>query len=443
MTGSGTEPRIRTPGLRTWTRLAYLALLFLVLLAPFTFRLEAGYLLGRVGELLAPAALSTGDMVDAARNVLLLAGWGLLEVVTDDGRPRGRRVAAALTGGAAIGLTAELLQLGLPRRIPSLLDVATNAAGAGLGALGADLFERVAGRGDGERAGREIPAAALALPYALAILLEATFPLSREAARISSGGPLARAAWAMENFSWESAAVLPVFEFVLFLPAGFLLFAALHRAGARRGRALALAAGSGAALAVVGQLARAPLGEAVQLGPVLVHGLAVLLGAGIGAWWLRGVGSELGSSDEQSAATTATALYVGLLALWRLRPFVPDLDPAAITAELSLSRWSPVAALMSRGDLYVAADVLRSFALFLPLGILAGVADDRRAPSQASVGPDGIGAVVAVVLLLELGQAVVGERYFDGTDLVVTAAGGVLGWWWVRRGNDRASGAPG
>lgn len=411
---------------RAWVRVGYLALLGFALLSPLSFRWDAGFLAERLSSLLSPGTLTPGDVVDAARNVVLLAGWGLVEVVSDRGRSTRRRLVAAVAGGAAIGLAAELLQLAIPVRTPSLLDAATNAAGAGVGALATDASIRALDRWRRRPTALGVPSAALAVPYALAVLLEAAFPLLRSAdAGLQSGGPLARVAWSLEHFRWESVATLPLLDFLLFAPAGVLLAAAFWEIERTRGRAFRWAAGCGLGLALVGELAHAPLGLPLEAGPLLVHGGGLAAGAWVGA---RGFPRWLRRRRDGARIRDFLLGYVLLLALWRLRPFVPELDPGAVASELSLSRWSPLSALGARRDLYSVSDVLRSFLLFVPVGTsLAAWQRIRSSPAgRGALRP--MAWVVGLAFLLEGGQALVAGRFFDGTDLIIMAAGGAVAW---------------
>ena len=422
-------------GARAWTRAGYLAVLAFALLSPLTFRWDGGFLAERVARLLSPGTLTPGDAVDAARNVLLLAGWGLIEVVTDSGRSRRRRVLAALAGGAAIGVSAEVVQLALPERTPSLLDAAMNAAGAGVGALATDLSVRVLERWRRRPTALGVPAAALAAPYVLAVFLEAAFPLLRnQEAGLQSGGPLSRIAWSLEHFRWESITVLPPLEVLLFLPAGFLAAVALWEAERTRETAFTWAAVCGVSVAILGELAHAPLGVPIQLGPLAVHAAAFVAGARVGVRvfprWLRARSGTERVRDFLWA-------YVLVLVLWRLRPFVPELDPGTVASEFSLSRWSPLSALGARRDLYSVSDILRSFLLFVPLG--AAVAARERTDSVRTDRPAlrAIGWILGLAFLLEGGQALVAERFFDGTDLLVMAAGATVTWAVARVRADR------
>jgi VanZ family protein len=401
------------------------------LLSPLAFRGDPGFLADRIRELASPGAPTPGDMVDAVRNVVLFAGWGLLEVTTDRGRSTRRRVIRAAAGGAAIGLTAEVVQIALPERVPSLLDAAMNAAGAGVGAWATDASLRALRGWRGRPTALGVPSAVLAAPYTLAVALEAAFPLLRhEGPPGAYGGPLERTRWALENVRWESLAVVPLMDVALFLPAGVLLAAAFREAGRGAAGSLRRAAAVGAAVAVAGELAHAPLGRPIEVGPVLVHAGAVAGGAWIAAQgfpgWLR---RRRGGARTRDVGWG----YLLVLAVWRLRPFVPELDPGTLADELSRARWSPLSALGARRDLYAVSDVLRSFLLFVPVGALVAAAGrtaaGRRPPSTLRA----VSLVLGVALAAEAGQIVVAARFFDGTDALVTAAGGLVAWAALRR----------
>ena len=68
-------------GAYPWARAAYVGLLVLALLSPFEFHWEPSLLSRELSGALDPS-LSPGDAVDAVRNLVLFAGWGLLWVAT-------------------------------------------------------------------------------------------------------------------------------------------------------------------------------------------------------------------------------------------------------------------------------------------------------------------------------------------------------------------------
>lgn len=81
---------------------------------------------------------------DVSTNVVGYAPLGFLLVLgmLRSGWPRGAVLLATLAGGV-LSLSMEFLQIYLPRRVPSNLDLLLNIAGALLGALSAALLERL------------------------------------------------------------------------------------------------------------------------------------------------------------------------------------------------------------------------------------------------------------------------------------------------------------
>lgn len=127
--------------------LAYLALMTAIItLAPFRFQLTPAH-----------GITSIWSWSDLVMNVLMFAPFGFVYQLT---RPRGAppdwpRVVLL---GALLSGAIETAQLFAPERYTSLLDVATNAAGAGVGAW---LFARVSERLEGDDA---VQSLALELP---------------------------------------------------------------------------------------------------------------------------------------------------------------------------------------------------------------------------------------------------------------------------------------
>lgn len=408
-----------------WARAAYVGLLGLVLLSPLEFRWDLSFMIGRLAGVLDPTP-SPSDVVDGVRNLVLFAGWGLLWVTT--GRPDTpirRRILLATVTGAAISVCAEGLQLALPERSPSALDVATNSIGAWGGAVVGLAMVRSLEAWRERPSLLGIPMYAVAGPYLAAALTEAAFPLLRHATQPGSyGGPLRRIAWSLEAFTWESLAVVPLTDVLLFLPAGILVGLALRELQVRRGPALRWTAAAGIAVAVAGELLHAPLGRAMEVGPVLVHAAAVAAGGWLGV----GVLAEPARTAPGRKRALAFLLgYVPLLALWSARPFVPETELAAVLEELAPSRWLPMGALGGRRDLYTVSDILRNFLLFLPVGALLAVRPLRREGALRALVP-----ALLLSLGVELLQVPVAGRFFDVTDAIVGFAGAGVAWCVVR-----------
>lgn len=408
-----------------WARAAYLGLLVLALLSPFEFHWEPSLVSRELSGAL-DLSLSSGDAVDAVRNLVLFAGWGLLWVATarQEVSARTRILRATLTG-VALSVAAETLQLVLPIRSPSLLDVTMNGAGAWVGAVAGVSTVRAL------KAWRErpsllgVPMYAVAGPYLAAALTEAAFPLLRHTERPGSyGGPLTRTGWSLDQVGWDSLAVLPLTDLLLFLPAGVLCGLALRELQLGRSRAVGWTVGLGVGVAILGEVVHAPLGQTMQLGPALVHALAIGGGGWIGVAVLA---EPARTAPARLRAGIFLAAYVALLLLWTARPYAPRTDPGAVLRQLAPGRWLPLDALGGRRDLYTVSDIFRSFLLFLPVGAVAAVRPLRRGGPLRALGP-----AVLVALGLELSQAFVAGRFFDVTDAVICFAGAGVAWRVVR-----------
>jgi len=134
------------------------ALTLIVTLAPF--------------DLVAPRRVNilvVGGFAEAAANVVLFIPLGFLFRLARP-RPEDRWALGALAAGLLASVAIELTQLFLPGRYPALLDIATNGAGAMLGAW---LHDRVQSR---LRPGA-LPVSALALELPLMVLLYLLVPL--------------------------------------------------------------------------------------------------------------------------------------------------------------------------------------------------------------------------------------------------------------------------
>jgi len=393
------------------------AILLLATLSPFVLRVPPE----GIGHLLAAAThrgFTPSDAVDAVRNVVLFAGWGLLWVMTArPGSARwGRPVLLATVTGALLSVTLELTQLLVPTRTTSLLDVLTNTAGSALGAviaLGLVAGARLQRR---RRSYLGVPASHLAGAYGLATAFEAAFPLMRSGRPGMYGGPAGRLAWSLRHLDPGSLLHLPLFDTLLFLPAGFLAVAAMVEGGMEYGRAAAWTATGGLVLALGGEAVHLFLAQPVVLGAVLVHAAAI----GAGAWAAaRHVPAMTRRWRGRSRALLLLAAYVVVLALWTWRPF----DLALPSGGLSWRRLLPMASQSARSDLYSVSDVAIAFLLFIPIGSLLAAWPLRREGPAAGLLP-----ALALSLVLEAGQLLVASRFVDVTDALVTFAGAAVAW---------------
>ncbi|MGH7577105.1 MAG: VanZ family protein, partial [Longimicrobiales bacterium] len=81
-----------------------------------------------------------------------------------------------------------------------------------------------------------------------------------------------------------------------------------------------------------------------------------------------------------------------------------------------------------RVDLFSVVDIVRQFCLLVPVGALLAVWPLRRHGWLRGPWP-----AVYAALALEVGQILVTGRFFDITDAIIGAAGGLIGWAIIRR----------
>ena len=303
--------------------------------------------------------------------------------------------------------------------------------GTALGAVGFVLLVRLAASLRGRRSFLGIPALTIAGAYGMACFLEAAVPLFRQDEIFgASGGPLTRLRVVVAAFRWRSLLDLPVEDLVIFLPAGVFAVAACRRPASttppRRRRTIAL----GAALAVLAELLHAPNGQPIIAGAVVVHALAVALGALLAARFLPAFSQTFRGAARPRWILRALA---ALIALWAFRPWVPEFLP--LSERLSDSWWVPLAALSGRMDVFSVVDVVAPFCLYFPLGALLAVWPWRRHGWMADLWP-----VVWLAFGTEALQLFVQGRFVDVTDPLVQLSGAVIGWTVIRRAGYRPYG---
>lgn len=436
-------------------RAAYLVVLAAATLHPFGFHAVASPLAALAGAM--DPSLGARDLVDAARNLVLFAGWGAVWTVTSVSAARGRGPARRGRGtgvGAAVGAVVtgflasgglEVVQVWSVVRDPSVLDVASNTLGAGAGAAATAWLLSALQAGRRRPSFLGVPAWLPAGSYGLAVVLEAAFPLLRHGPPLSWGGPARRFRAALEALDPGSLLVLPFLDLLLFALAGALAVLALVEAdpeplrtgaGLRgdAGRAAAAVSAAGAGVAVAGELAHAVLGQPLLLGPVAVHAAGVAAGAWAAGRWGPDAIRRLRGPDR---ARVLLAAWSAAVLAWLWRPFAPvaGLDPAEV---FSAARWVPLWALGGRVDLYSVGDVAVSFFLFFPVGALLAAWPLR---SRGWLG--GPWPAVWLAAAGEGGQVLVAGRFFDVTDLLVCVGGALLGWAALRRAGWRGGGRRG
>lgn len=361
--------------------------------------------------------LSARDLVDAARNVALFAGWGVtLALVTRPLATR-RTVAVATLTGLLASVTVEAAQCFSTRRMASLADVATNTLGACLGAAVVVLVEWRAS-GDVRRGTLlGVPAWFAAGGLALAALGFAYAPSARPAAVVSwAGSPLGRLADVR-------ATPATAFEWWTFVPdvavfGALGLVAALavaDRAGRLRLPQLAAWAAIAAAASAGAQLLRGLSGLRRETGAAWVQGVAVAAGLAVGLLavgaWRRRVPAAPARAGWVAGAIVLVLLVCNWMPAWWL---------GGATAEPSWRQLVPMYSLYMRQDLGSVFIVAQKAGLGAALGALVA---GRR---MAGVRQPGLRAVALLAVAVEAGQLLVPGRWPDVTDVLLITAGAAV-----------------
>ncbi len=369
---------------------------------------------------------STATAIDALQNVLLFAGWGALWATTTAPTPLPQALRGPALTGAALSLMAEVLQIFLPDRRASVLDVLTNTAGAVLGAAAIVIAVQTAQAARTRKSYFGLPAIGFAVAYLGAAIAEAALPLQTSAV-IDSGGAarLHRMRTAAARLDWTSVWHIPIGDVFLFFPLGIFGVMALVENGVSHWAAFRRVCGWGVFGAVLLELAHGPLGQPIQLGSAVAHFLGIALGAAACAQWLPGFSRLVRGRGRPAAVLVAYAL---LIAFWAWRPFVLETDPATIHQQFALERLIPLQGLARRSDLASVAEIVKPFFLFFPLGAMLAVWPLRRRGWLGTCLPACYLAVITEVV-----QGFVAGRFFDGTDLVIQCAAAAIGWAVVRQ----------
>jgi len=407
---------------RPLARGAYLAVLLLATLSSFR---PGGPGLHGLGRMFDPS-LSPRDVIDGARNVVLFAGWGLVWMLT---APAGRSLASfrnAVLTGAGVSVLVECTQLFSTTRTASVLDILTNTTGAFLGAAVLVALVIAVARRRSARSFVGLPAVVFATSYGVTAFGEALVPLFRQATLPNAyGGPLGRFRLAWGMFTWSSLGHIPMTDILLFAPAGAFAVAALAEAGRPYRKAAWWVASVGAALAVFAELGHGLLGLGIDAGALVAHTVGVGGGALAAAWGLPRMTRSLRGRARPAMLLWA---YGGVLLLWALRPFAPEMSLAPILRKLTNDWWIPLRFLGQRVDLFSVVDVVSPFFLYLPLGGLLAVWPLTRRGWLADFWP-----AVYLAAGTELSQVLVQGRLLDSTDLLVQVAGALVGWTVLRR----------
>lgn len=405
-------------------RAAYVAILLIATLTPFRYDPQPSEIAFRLARAFRPY-IGGMDVVDGARNVVLFAGWGVVWALTAAGNATRVTLAATWTG-ALISISVEAVQLLASNRKSSILDVTTNTAGSFLGSLGLILLIFLARERRGTRSFVGIPTMLFAASYASATFFEAFSPLFRQGMVDGAfGGPFARLRFAVAAISSQSFFDVTYSDLLLFLPAGALLVATLTEAGRSYRAAFWRTVTGGWVLAVVAEVLHGGLGQQIEIGAIVLHGLAITLGAWVAQRYLARLTVALRGRNR---VLSLMLVYVAFLMVWAWRPLVPETTWAGMTEKFSSDWWHPLAGLSIRNDFFTVVDVCNQFLLYLPFGALLAVWPLRRHGWLAGPLP-----AIWVALILETGQIMVMGRMLDVTDFMIMTCGASVGWAVVRR----------
>lgn len=394
-------------------------------LAPFHFGLPPDGLAKTVANAFT-FRYSTATAIDALQNVLLFAGWGALWATTTPPSPLPRALRGPAITGAATSLLAEVLQLFLPERRATLLDVLTNTTGAVLGAAAIVIAVETAQAARNRKSYFGLPAIGFAVAYLGASIAEAALPL-QTAAVIDSGGAarLHRMRTATAHLDWTSLWRIPIGDVILFFPLGIFGVMTLVERGVSHWAACRRVCAWGLLGAAAIEVAHGPLGQPVQLGAAVAHFLGIALGAAACAQWLPGFSRLVRGRGRPAAVLVA---YAMLIAFWAWRPFVLETDLATIHQQFALERLIPLQGLAGRSDLASIAEIVKPFFLFFPLGAMLAVWPLRRRGWLGTCVP-----AFYLAIITEVVQGFIAGRFFDGTDLVIQCAAAAIGWAVVRQ----------
>jgi glycopeptide antibiotics resistance protein len=414
-------------------RLGYVAVILLATLTDLDFQPATAPLAARIRDALS-LEFSARDAVDGLRNVLLFAGWGLVWSITAPTRRLWRSVLTATATGMLLSMSVETAQLFSPRRHASILDVLSNTAGACAGAVVVVVLLKATAAARSARSYVGIPMFVVAVSYGSAALLEIVLPgLRQEMLGGATGGPMSRFRYALDAMDGQ----LPtpgefLLQVLLMLPAGGFMLAALVERGWSYRRALMLTAAIAVLAALLLELARGVTGQPIEMGMFITHALGLAGGALLAHRFLPRLTARFRGRARPLALL---GFYTALLVLWRWRPFTPEQGPGGILDSFALAHLMPLQALTMKMDIFSASVVAVGFLLHFPIGALLAVWPLRLRGALAHVLPG-----IWIVLVLEAGQLLIADRYFDITDIIIGTAGVLCGWVLIRRAGFRPYG---
>lgn len=308
-----------------------------------------------------------------------------------------------------------------PQLIP--LDLLTVSVGILAGVVGLVLVARRASTRRGAKSFVGIPALTFAGAYGIACTLEAWVPLFRQSKLPHESGLAGRWHASLAHFTWQSALDWPIEDLLLFLPAGVFAVAAFSESGLSYASARTRIIAWGFLLCVLAELGHGLLGQEIVVGAVLVHAVSIAIGAIVAERML-----PTSTQMFRGAARPRLLLrgYMFALALWALRPYMPEWRPLA--ERLAAAWWIPLASLGRPVDIIRVVDMMEPVFLYFPLGALLAVWPLRNHGWLGGLWP-----VVWLALATEAAQLVIQERLVGIADPLVQIAGALIGWTVMRR----------
>ncbi len=413
--------------LRIFARVGYVVVVLLATLTHLNFDPDPGRTMMRLHRAL-HWALRGSDVVDAARNVALFAGFGVVWLITSPADRPWSRVGWITLLGFLLSCTVEIVQLFSESRTSSINDIATNTFGALLGAAAIVVMVLVLRRVRPARTTIGFPLYPIAGAYAMAVATDIFAPFYGRERIYSTGNSihdrLTYALYMMGGLSDRPA--ISLFDLVAGMPAGFLVVVALAELGMSWGAACLLTIVLGAAGSVGLEIAHGIAGQMIQPGAMISHTISIALGALI-AW--RGAPAALRRFvRKRSLVLILLVASASLLAVWNWRPFLFHMNELVIRRQLSPEHLTPLGLMSGEVDLFGVTDLIRQFSLYIALGVLLAVWPLRQRGWLAFVLP-----AMYLAVVLELGQLFVVGRTFDVTDIITQCAAAAVGYVIVRR----------
>jgi glycopeptide antibiotics resistance protein len=413
-------------------RLGYVAVILLATMTHLDLSWDLGPAIQHVARAFEPS-MGWRDAVDGLRNVALFSGLGAVWIITSVSGTLGREVGRATAAGFALSAMVEGMQLFSSTRVASVLDVTTNTVGTLAGALTMTLLIADVRRARDARSYFGLPVTLLALTYGLAVGCEALVPLFRSVPLTGvGGGPLSSLRTVLRTATPLSLGQVPLFDILLYIPAGFLVVMMLAERGQPAARAWLKVAVAGAVLAFGAELAHGIIRLSIRWEAAATHALAWGFGAWAAQRWLASLTRALRGAARARAAIFT---YGALLVLWGWRPLLPETDARAIAAQFTVASLEPLGSLAQRVDVFSALHVAQQFLLYLPLGSLLAVWPLRASGRWAHLKP-----AFWLAAAVEAGHIVIAGRQFDVTNALLAAAGLGIGWIVVRRSGFRPYG---